>query len=109
MFSNDRCRHWFYEDFIRESNPQFPSLPQKKFSEMLFQACPLIKHWSGDFEQAFDNFMLYKTRVPVCGAIMLNAACDKVAFCLSTSHAGLHSCPVRSREGLEVIVRVGLS
>ncbi|KAF8622482.1 hypothetical protein AX15_006998 [Amanita polypyramis BW_CC] len=69
--------HWFYEDFIREQNPNFPSLPLKKFSAMLFQACPLLHQWSHDHEQAFNTFMHYKTRVPVCGAIMLNDTWEK--------------------------------
>jgi hypothetical protein len=72
------CSHWFYEDFIREENPKFPSLPLKKFSAMLFHACPLLRQWSNDHEHAFNTFMQYKTRVPVCGAIMLNEAWDKV-------------------------------
>lgn len=70
--------HWFYEDFVREQNPKFPSLPLKKFSEMLFHACPLLHQWSHDHEQAFNTFMQYKTRVPVCGAIMLNETWEKV-------------------------------
>ncbi|KAJ3564386.1 hypothetical protein NP233_g8330 [Leucocoprinus birnbaumii] len=69
--------HWFYEDFIREQNPTFPSLPLKKFSAMLFHACPLLHQWSNDHENAFNIFMQYKTRVPVCGAIMLNDSWDK--------------------------------
>ncbi|KAF9526492.1 Dcp2, box A domain-containing protein [Crepidotus variabilis] len=69
--------HWFYEDFIREENHKLPSMPLKKFSEMLFHACPLLHQWSHDHEEAFKNFMQYKTRVPVCGAIMLNDAMDK--------------------------------
>ncbi|KAG1749997.1 DCP2-domain-containing protein [Suillus paluster] len=69
--------HWFYEDFIREQNPKFPSLPLKKFSAMLFKACPLLHQWSHDHEQAFNTFMQYKTRVPVCGAIMLNDTWEK--------------------------------
>ncbi|KAF8140269.1 Dcp2, box A domain-containing protein [Boletus edulis] len=69
--------HWFYEDFVREQNPKFPSLPLKKFSEMLFHACPLLHQWSHDHEQAFNTFMQYKTRVPVCGAIMLNETWEK--------------------------------
>ncbi|TFY78991.1 hypothetical protein EWM64_g5020, partial [Hericium alpestre] len=72
--------HWFYEDFIREVNPKFPSLPLKRFSEMIFQACPLLHRWSGDHEGAFNHFMQYKTRVPVCGAIMLNDTWDKVVL-----------------------------
>lgn len=69
--------HWFYEDFVREQNPNFPSLPLKKFSAMLFHACPLLHQWSHDHEQAFNTFMQYKTRVPVCGAIMLNDTWEK--------------------------------
>ena len=75
-------RHWYYEDFIREENPKFPSLPLKKFSAMLFQACPLLNQWSADHEQAFTTFMQYKTRVPVYGAIMLNDTWDKVMLLL---------------------------
>ncbi|KDQ12909.1 hypothetical protein BOTBODRAFT_112139 [Botryobasidium botryosum FD-172 SS1] len=69
--------HWFYEDFIREENPTFPSLPLKRFSAMLFHACPLLQQWSNEHEKAFEDFLRYKTRVPVCGAIMLNDAMDK--------------------------------
>ena len=71
--------HWFYEDFVREANPQFPSLPLKKFSQIFFRACPVLHRWSSDFEIAFNNFMQYKTRVPVCGAIMLNDTWEKVS------------------------------
>ncbi|KAF9654354.1 DCP2-domain-containing protein [Thelephora ganbajun] len=69
--------HWFYEDFVREANPQFPSLPLKRFSQIFFRACPVLHRWSSDFEIAFNNFMQYKTRVPVCGAIMLNDTWEK--------------------------------
>lgn len=51
----------------------------KKFSERLFNVCPLLKHWGDDHEQTFQNFLAYKTRVPVCGAIMLNESWDKVS------------------------------
>ncbi|KAI0285322.1 DCP2-domain-containing protein [Russula aff. rugulosa BPL654] len=72
--------HWYYEDFIREENPKFPSLHLKKFSETFFQACPLLERWRGDHDGAFNHFMRYKTRVPVCGAIMLNDTWDKVVL-----------------------------
>ncbi|KZV71340.1 DCP2-domain-containing protein [Peniophora sp. CONT] len=72
--------HWFYEDFVREANPSLPSLPLKRFSETFFNACPLLHRWSGDHEGAFAHFMQYKTRVPVCGAIMLNETWDKVVL-----------------------------
>ncbi|KAF8256597.1 Dcp2, box A domain-containing protein, partial [Lactarius quietus] len=72
--------HWYYEDFIQEENQKFPTLPLKKFSEMFFQACPLLERWRGDHDGASDHFMRYKTRVPVCGAIMLNDSWDKVVL-----------------------------
>ncbi|KAI0735144.1 DCP2-domain-containing protein [Earliella scabrosa] len=70
--------HWYYEDFIREQHPsKFPSYTLKTFSEALFHACPLLAHWAKDHDQKFASFMQYKTRVPVCGAIMLNDTWDK--------------------------------
>ncbi|CDO71587.1 hypothetical protein BN946_scf184911.g57 [Trametes cinnabarina] len=70
--------HWYYEDFVREQNPsKFPSYTLKTFSEALFHACPLLAHWAEDHDKTFASFMQYKTRVPVCGAIMLNDTWDK--------------------------------
>ncbi|KAG6813799.1 hypothetical protein H0H92_007211 [Tricholoma furcatifolium] len=69
--------HWYYEDFIREENPNCPSLPLKKFSQMLFKECPLLERWSDNHEMVYNTFMEYKTKVPVCGAIMLNDSWDK--------------------------------
>ncbi|KAH8100705.1 pyrophosphatase DCP2 [Cristinia sonorae] len=69
--------HWYYEDFIREEDPSLPTMTLKKFSHSLFNVCPLLKHFGHDHDQAFSNFLAYKTRVPVCGAIMLNETWDK--------------------------------
>ncbi|KAF9924467.1 mRNA-decapping enzyme subunit 2 [Linnemannia zychae] len=69
--------HWFYEDFIREQNPALPSFNLKSFSAKFFQHCPLLHEWANEHETAYANFMEYKIRVPVCGAIILNDAMDK--------------------------------
>ncbi|KAI7832288.1 Dcp2, box A domain-containing protein [Gamsiella multidivaricata] len=69
--------HWYYEDFVREQSPSFPSFNLKNFSAKFFQHCPLLHEWSNEHETAFANFMEYKIRVPVCGAIILNEAMDK--------------------------------
>ncbi|KAG0212763.1 mRNA-decapping enzyme subunit 2 [Mortierella sp. GBA30] len=69
--------HWFYEDFVREQNPSLPSFNLKNFSAKFFQHCPLLHEWSNEHETAFANFMEYKIRVPVCGAIILNETMDK--------------------------------
>ncbi|KAN0061603.1 mRNA-decapping enzyme subunit 2 [Thecaphora frezii] len=73
--------HWFYEDFLRPLNPSLPSLGLRRFSSYLLHtssiAVPLIQRYitgeggQQDLEAAFDDFMKYKTRVPVCGAILL--------------------------------------
>ncbi|KAF2999733.1 mRNA-decapping enzyme subunit 2 [Curvularia kusanoi] len=65
---------WFYEDFIRPLDPHnLPSMHLRKFSQLMFQHCPLFSAYSADLhQQAYDQFLAYKTRVPVRGAIMLN-------------------------------------
>lgn len=93
-----RHRHWFYEDFLRPLNSSLPSLNLRKFSIYILQTAslsvPLIRQYvsSGSdkdeqgtvsdlktlggatygLEAAFDEFMKYKTRVPVCGAVLLS-------------------------------------
>ncbi|EJU02013.1 hypothetical protein DACRYDRAFT_107735 [Dacryopinax primogenitus] len=67
--------HWYYEDFVRPLNPAFPSMSLKRFSAMFFNACPLLNDFS--HEQAFQDFQKYKSRVPVCGAVLLTPKMDK--------------------------------
>ncbi|KAH9871462.1 hypothetical protein IAQ61_005641 [Plenodomus lingam] len=65
---------WFYEDFIRPLDPHnLPSMHLRKFSQLMFQHCPLFSAYSEELhQQAYEQFLAYKTRVPVRGAIMLN-------------------------------------
>lgn len=70
--------HWYYEDFVREQNPRFPSCSLKRFFGMLWENVPLLNEWHEMHEEAFDRFIAYKGFVPVCGAIILNSECDKV-------------------------------
>ncbi|KAI9777836.1 MAG: mRNA-decapping enzyme subunit 2 [Geoglossum umbratile] len=72
---------WFYEDFIRPLDPNLPSLNLKQFSLRIFQHCPLFSEFSPyHHTQAFSEFLSYKTRVPVRGAIMLNEEMDEVVL-----------------------------
>ncbi|KXJ94499.1 Dcp2, box A domain-domain-containing protein [Microdochium bolleyi] len=72
---------WFYEDFIRPLDPQLPSMTLKQFSLKIFQHCPLFAGFTAqEHQMAFERFLLYKTRVPVRGAIMLNAAMDSAVL-----------------------------
>jgi mRNA-decapping enzyme subunit 2 len=64
---------WFYEDFIRPLDPALPSLNLRRFALLMFQHCPLSSSYSElHHTQAYEDFLAYKTRVPVRGAIMLN-------------------------------------
>ncbi|CAG8925474.1 unnamed protein product [Penicillium salamii] len=72
---------WFYEDFIRPLDPALPSLNLKTFAMRIFQHCPLMSTFShNEHIVAFSEFLAYKTRVPVRGAIMLNEDMDEVVL-----------------------------
>ncbi|KAI7882572.1 DCP2-domain-containing protein [Lichtheimia hyalospora FSU 10163] len=69
--------HWFYEDFVRLLQPNLQSFQLKTFSEKIFKHCPLLKQWAHQHERAYADFMQYRFRIPVCGAILLNENMDK--------------------------------
>lgn len=71
---------WFYEDFIRPLDPELPSLTLRTFCDMMFQHCPTLARTGSDGQEAFDNFMMYKARIPVRGAILLNENMDSVVL-----------------------------
>jgi len=72
---------WFYEDFIRPLDPDLPSLNLRNFCLRIFQHCPLLSQFSSyHHSTAFSEFLAYKTRVPVRGAIMLNHDMDAVVL-----------------------------
>ena len=70
-------RHWYYEDFVRDLNKTLPSMPVKRFTQLMFRACPMLREFAKNHEEAFERFMKYKLNVPVCGAIILNPTIDK--------------------------------
>jgi hypothetical protein len=44
---------------------------------LLFKQCPLLSQWAHEHDKAYTDFMTYRLRVPVCGAIILNSTMDK--------------------------------
>ena len=50
----------------------------RKFCSLIFQHCPLLAEFSDLHAAAYSEFLAYKTRVPVRGAIMLNHTMDHV-------------------------------
>ncbi|KAI5460036.1 Dcp2, box A domain-containing protein [Mariannaea sp. PMI_226] len=72
---------WFYEDFIRPLDPTLPSMSLRTFCLRIFQHCPLLASFSVEnHTRAFEEFLEYKTRIPVRGAIMLNEAMDSTVL-----------------------------
>lgn len=72
---------WYYEDFVRPLDPDLPSLNLRNFCLRIFQHCPLLSEFSPyHHSTAFEEFLAYKTRVPVRGAILLNEAMNEVVL-----------------------------
>lgn len=71
---------WFYEDFVRPLDPTLPSLNLRKFCHLVFQHCPLLSQFSDYHSAAYSEFLAYKTRVPVRGAILLNQEMDQMVL-----------------------------
>lgn len=72
---------WFYEDFIRPLDPTLPSMSLRTFCLRIFQHCPLLASFSVENHmRAFEEFLQYKTRVPVRGAILLNEDMDSTVL-----------------------------
>lgn len=74
---------WFYEDFIRPAaaatSQPLPSLPLKQFCLQLFQHTPLLRGYtSAEHLAAYEEFLAYKVRVPVRGAILMDESMEKV-------------------------------
>lgn len=82
--------HWFYLDFVRPHNQSLPQWNLRRFSSELLSVSanvvPLIQIYTSSggqksLEAAYSRFVEYKTRVPVCGAILLNEDWTKVCAC----------------------------
>ncbi|TID18887.1 hypothetical protein E2P81_ATG05861 [Venturia nashicola] len=71
---------WFYEDFIRPLDPKLPSRDLRRFCADMFRHCPLLQPFADQAEEVYREFLAYKNRVPVRGAIMLNHAMDSVVM-----------------------------
>jgi mRNA-decapping enzyme subunit 2 len=66
--------HWFYDDIFRRHHRELPFMNFKEFAVAFFKECPSMSLDQESLSRALNLFQKYKKRVPVCGAIMLNAA-----------------------------------
>ena len=69
--------HWFYDDFIRPLNRSLPPMSLRTFCLAIFKRCPLLAPFPiENHVLAFEEFLKYKTSIPVRGAILLNETMD---------------------------------
>jgi len=71
---------WYYEDFVRPLDPDLPSMSLRLFCERMFMHCPTLSSFGVSGGKAYETFMMYKNRVPVRGAILLNDTMDSVVL-----------------------------
>ncbi|WPG99508.1 Hypothetical protein R9X50_00232300 [Acrodontium crateriforme] len=76
---------WFYEDFIRPAaaaaSKPLPALSLRQFCLLLFQHCPLLSGFTdAQHIAAYEEFLAYKVRVPVRGAIMMDHSMEKLVL-----------------------------
>ena len=73
--------HWYYEDFIRALNPSLPTYNLKGWIDKVFEHCPIFEDVNRAYsKQAYHEFLAYKKRIPVRGAILLNRELDKLVL-----------------------------
>lgn len=69
--------HWFYDDFVRPLDRSLPAMTLRTFCLSIFKRCPLLAPFPiENHVLAFEEFLKYKTSIPVRGAILLNEAMD---------------------------------
>lgn len=85
---------WFYEDFIRPLDATLPSLNLRSFCLLMFQHCPLLAPFPEEqYLAAFNEFLAYKVRVPVRGAILLDEEMEEVVLVKGWKKSGNWSFP----------------
>ncbi|KAG2207919.1 hypothetical protein INT47_010903 [Mucor saturninus] len=70
-----------FEEILDDLSSRFiinvPEAELSSVERICFQHCPLLHQWAHEHERAYADFMQYRFRIPVCGAIILNANLDK--------------------------------
>lgn len=66
---------------MRPLDPSLPTMNLRAFCLLIFQVCPFLSGYSTEQHlSAYSQFLAYKTRVPVRGAIMMNEDMDHVVL-----------------------------
>lgn len=73
--------HRFYEDFLADApGAKLPHMHLRVFAQNMFARCALLKPLKGYYETLFSIFRDYKSKIPVCGCILLDESMTKVVL-----------------------------
>jgi len=79
LFFQIEQAHWFYEDFLADEHKHLRHFHDfKQFAKEMFKRCEMLQSMMGRFDEMHDAFAKYRTRIPVFGAILLNADMTRV-------------------------------
>jgi mRNA-decapping enzyme subunit 2 len=81
LFYQIEQAYWYYEDFKADKFSHLPHFSTlKAFATKIFSHCELLKNMSNKFSQLFSEFSQYKSKIPVCGCILLNPDMSKMVL-----------------------------
>lgn len=85
LFFQIEQAYWYYEDFKADCNPSLPHFSSlKSFAKKIFEHCPLLQELqassssSNAFQELFETYSNYKSKIPVCGCILMNPSLTKI-------------------------------
>ncbi len=70
--------HWYYLDFICQTQHSLPKLKYKTFTAILFNHIPFLNQYISQLDDIIVKWREYKSSVPTCGAILLDKTLNHV-------------------------------
>jgi mRNA-decapping enzyme subunit 2 len=81
LFFQIEQAYWYYEDFKADRYSHLPHYSNlKSFAKLIFEHCELLKSKTDSFQELFESFANYKSKIPVCGCILLNPSMTKLVL-----------------------------
>mmetsp|Transcript_10510 Transcript_10510/g.27521 ORF Transcript_10510/g.27521 Transcript_10510/m.27521 type:complete len:435 (-) Transcript_10510:868-2172(-) len=72
LFFHVEQAFWHYLDFYVEADSTLPKCGMKDFAVFLFERAPNLRRFRAKVEDMYNAFLMYKSKVPVYGAILLD-------------------------------------
>lgn len=81
LFFQIEQAYWYYEDFKADRFAHLPHFSTlKSFASKIFTHCEILSNMTNRFQELFADFASYKSKIPVCGCIMLNPSMTKMVM-----------------------------